>query len=221
MVRTPNLKQHLVAGVLLLLPLAVTAYVLKLLAGWTIALVDPLVQGTRLATYTANNVLVAQVVAVIAVVAAVTALGALAQWSVGNRVFGSVGRVVDFIPLVDTIYSSVRQVASSLVAGDSRYDRVVLVEYPREGIYCVGLVTANGPESVRAVTGEPTVTVYLPNSPNPTGGRLLLVPETDVHEVDMSVRQGLRLLVTTGMGSDAVAAEALDQASRPGAPAGS
>lgn len=219
MVRTPNLKQHLVAGVLLLLPLAVTAYVLQLLAGWTVSLVDPLVEGTRLATYTANNVLVAQVVAVVAIVAAVTALGALAQWSVGNRIFGSVGRVIDFIPLVDTIYSSVRQVASSLVAGDTRYDRVVLVEYPREGIYCVGLVTATGPEPVQAVTGEPTVTVYLPNSPNPTGGRLLLVPEDDVHEVDMSVRRGLRLLVTTGMGSDAVDASELDEGVGRAAPA--
>lgn len=216
-----NLKQHLVAGVLLLLPLAVTAYVLKLLAGWTVAVVNPLVQGTRLATYTANNVLVAQIVALVAILVAVIALGALAQWSVGNRVFGSVGRVIDFIPLVDTIYSSVRQVASSLVAGDTRYDRVVLVEYPREGIYCVGLVTSSGPEPIEAVTGKPTATVYLPNSPNPTGGRLLMVPEDDIHEVDMSVRRGLRLLVTTGMGSEAVSAEALEDGSQPETPASS
>lgn len=200
MARVPDVKRSFVTGVLLLAPLAVTAYVLRLLVGWTVGVVDPVVEGTRLASYTDDNFLAAQVVAVVAVVLVVTLLGAIAQWSVGRRVFGRVGRVVNFIPLVGVIYSSVRQVASALVDAETRYDRVVLVEYPREGVYSIGLVTANAPPDVRTTTGEPAVTVYLPNSPNPTGGRLLLVPTAEVHEVDMSVRRGLRLLVTTGMG---------------------
>lgn len=202
MIRVPDVKRSFVTGLLLLAPLAVTVYVLTLLAGWAVGLVDPVVEGTRLASYTADNVLAAQIVAVAVVLGVVTALGGVAQWSVGGRVFGSVGRVVNFIPLVGTIYSSVRQVAGALVDAETRYDRVVLVEYPREGIYCIGLVTANAPPDAETVAGEPAVTVYLPNSPNPTGGRLLLVPTSEVHEVDMTVRRGLRLLVTTGMGSE-------------------
>ena len=219
MVRLPDVKRSLVTGLLLLAPLAVTVYVLRLLAGWVVGLVDPVVEGTRLASYTDNNVLAAQVVAVVAVLVAVTLLGWLAQRSAGQRVFGSVDRAVNFIPLVDTIYSSVRQVASALVDAETRYDRVVLVEYPREGIYCVGLVTANAPPDVETVAGEQAVTVYLPNSPNPTGGRLLLVPASEVHEVDMSVRRGLRLLVTTGMGSADGSPPQSDDVPRPGAPA--
>lgn len=212
-----NVKQSFVAGLLLLAPLAITVYVLRLLAGWAVDLVDPIVQGTQLAQYTDDNVLVAQIVAVVGIVAVVTVLGGLAQWSVGGRLFGSVGRVVNFIPLVDTVYSSVRQVASALVEGETRYDRVVLVEYPRKGIYCIGLVTATGPDGVESVAGEETVTVYLPNSPNPTGGRLLVVPTDEVHEVDMSVRRGLRLLVTTGMGSEGAASPRASEERQPGA----
>lgn len=201
MVRLPDVKRSFVTGLLLLAPLAVTVWVLQLLAGWAVGLLDPVVEGTRLASYTDDNVLAAQLVAGAVIVGVIVVLGALAQSSVGQRLFGTFGKVVNLIPLVDTIYSSVRQVASALVDADTRYDRVVLVEYPREGIYCIGLVTANAPADVETVAGEPAVTVYLPNSPNPTGGRLLMVPVSEVHEVEMSVRRGLRLLVTTGMGS--------------------
>lgn len=202
MVRRPNVTRSFVAGVLLIAPLAVTLYVLQLLAGWAIRLVNPVVRGTRLATYTANNELAAQVVAVVAILTLVTLLGAAAQWSVGRRLFGSVGRVVNFIPLVDTVYGSVRQVATALVERETRYDRVVLVEYPREGVFSLGLVTGESPDVVEPVTGEPVYNVFLPNSPNPTGGRLLVVPEGQVHEIDMNARQGLHMLVTTGMGAD-------------------
>jgi uncharacterized membrane protein len=139
---------------------------------------------------------------VVVIVAVVTLLGAAAQWSVGRRLFGSVGRVVNFIPLVDTVYGSVRQVATALVERENRYDTVVLVEYPREGVFSLGLVTGESPDAVETVAGGPAYNVFLPNSPNPTGGRLLVVPEGQVHEIDMSARRGLHMLVTTGMGAE-------------------
>jgi len=74
------------------------------------------------------------------------------------------------------------------------------VEYSREGLYSIGLVTGESPAAVEAVTDRATYNVFLPNSPNPTGGRLVPVPEDRVHEIDLSVRRGMRILVTTGMG---------------------
>jgi uncharacterized membrane protein len=197
-----RVKDSFVAGLILVAPLAITLYVLSILVNWSLQFINPLVRGTRLVNYTANIEVVAKIVAVVLIVSALTLLVALAQWSVGLHLFGNLGLTVNFIPLVSTIYASVRQVATSLVDRDSDYDKVVLVEYPREGIYCIGLVTANAPAVVETATNEDTVTVYLPNSPNPTAGRLLLVPVDEVHEVDMTVRRGLRLLVTTGMGSE-------------------
>lgn len=205
MALSDSFRRSFVAGLILLAPLVVTVYVLRVLAVWSLAFVNPLVRSTRLAQYTANIELVAQVVAVVVIVAAVTLLGFAARWSVGRRVFGRVGRVVNIIPLVNVIYAGVRQVATALVERETAYEQTVLVEYPREDNYAIGFVTGESPAAVEAVTGEPALNVFLPNSPNPTGGRLVVLPTSQVHEIDLSVRRALRLVVTTGIGDETAA----------------
>jgi uncharacterized membrane protein len=205
MALTDSFRRSFVAGLILLAPLVVTVYVLRVLAVWSLAFVNPLVRSTRLTQYTANIELVAQVVAVVVIVAAVTLLGFAARWSVGRRVFGRVGRVVNIIPLVNVIYAGVRQVATALVERETAYEQTVLVEYPREDNYAIGFVTGESPAAVEAVTGEPARNVFLPNSPNPTGGRLVVLPNSQVHEIDLSVRRALRLVVTTGIGDETAA----------------
>jgi uncharacterized membrane protein len=99
--------------------------------------------------------------------------------------------------------AGVRQVANALTEQSSRYESVVAVEYPREGVYTLGFVTGDGPRQLESVAGGETDNVFLPNSPNPTGGRLLIVPAKQVHQVDVSVRRGIRLLMTTGIAEKA------------------
>lgn len=198
------IKNSFVAGLLLITPLVVTVYVLRVLVNWSFQFVNPVVQGTRLTQYTANIEAVAQLVAAVLIVAAITLLGYLAQKSVGQQLFGNIGRIMNVIPLVSTLYGSVRQVANSLVDRDTAYEGVVLLEYPREGIYSIGLVTGQSPPAVEAMSDQEVYNVFLPNSPNPTAGRLVLLPEDQVHELDMSVRRGMRLIITTGMNGDEV-----------------
>ncbi len=203
-----SIKDSFVKGLLLIAPLVITLYILRLMVGWALLVVDPVVKNIGLTQYTANDELLAQVVAAVLIVAVIVVLGYLAKRTVGRRIFGSFGRVVNLVPLVDTIYSSIRQVANSLVERDSSFQSVVLVEYPMEGVYSVGFVTGEGPAAFkRAAGGDSMVTVFLPNSPNPTGGRLAVMPADAVYEVDMSVRRGLRLLVTTGIGDEQAAPE--------------
>lgn len=199
---TATLKNSFLSGLLLIAPLVITIYVLRVLVGWSLQFVDPVVAGTRLTQYTANDALAAKVVAVVLIVSAITLLGYLAQLSAGAQLFGRAGRAMNVIPLVNVIYSSVRQVATSLVDRDSRYESVVLVEYPRKGLFSIGLVTGESPAEVSTRSDGTMYNVYLPNSPNPTGGRLALVPDDQIYETDMSVRRGMRLIVTTGMGED-------------------
>lgn len=194
-------RDNLLAGLVLVAPLVVTAFALRVLFGWVSAAIDPIVEGTRLASYTANIEIVAQFVTILAIVVLLTLLGYVARWGVGERVFGGIGRLVNFLPLVRTIYSSTRQVANALVERQNRYESVVLVEY-REGFSVIGFVTGEVPDPVQATLDEPAYNVFVPNSPNPTGGRLLLVPESRVREVDMSVRRGIRTLVTTGIAAE-------------------
>jgi uncharacterized membrane protein len=116
--------------------------------------------------------------------------------------FGSLERGVRLVPLVRTIYFGVRQVSESITERSEGFDSVVLVEFHRRGAYSLGFVTNEAPDATSDVSDEPLYTVFVPNSPNPTAGALLLLPESDIHEVDIPVRRGLRLLVTSGLSAD-------------------
>lgn len=197
-----HIKQSFIAGILLVTPLIVTVYVIWIVFLWLRQFIDPVASILGVSRYTANNEFIGQIVAILFVITTITVLGFLAQRRIGQFVFGRFGRAVTLVPLVRTMYTSVRQVAGSLTRGPSRYESVVLVEYPRRDLYSIGLVTGESPRVISGQIGEPVYNVFLPNSPNPTGGRLVHVPETHVHEIDMSVRRGLRLLVTTGLGDE-------------------
>lgn len=192
------LRNSFLAGLVLVAPLFITIVALQFVFGWLTGFVDPLVQASGLLELTGNNELVAQVLALGILVGAIVFVGFITQWSLGERVFGGVDRAINFIPLVRVIYTSVRQVSDSLMSQQSRFESVVLVEYPREGLYTLGFVTNDSPQPVQTETG-PAYNVYFPNSPNPTNGLLVMVPEEEITEIDMSPRRGIRLLVTTGM----------------------
>jgi len=195
-----TIRRSFVAGLILVAPLVVTLYVFRFLINWTLQFVNPFVRGVGLAQYTANVEVVAQGLAIVIITVAIVVLGFLTQLSVGRQLFGNVGRLINVVPLVSTIYGSVRQVADSLVERKTSYESVVLAEYPREDVYMIGFVTGESPHAVTDFVGQDVYNVFIPNSPNPTAGRLVLLPDTQVHEIDMSVRRGMRLVVTTGMG---------------------
>lgn len=192
-------RDSFIAGLALVAPLIVTIVALQFLVGWLTTFIDPLVEETRLAQYTANIHIVAQVLAFLIVLIVIVVLGYLAQRSFGRKLFDWIDRGFSILPLVNVIYLSVRQVSNALMEGSNRYESVVLVEYPRRGLYTIGFVTANGPTQIEQIAGEEVYNVFLPNSPNPTAGRLVHVPAEQLQEIDVSVRQGIRLLVTMGI----------------------
>jgi len=194
-----TLQSNFVAGLILVAPLLVTLFVLRTVGGWLGGVLLPVVRGTRLETLTANNLVLAQVLALALFAVVVTAIGFLAQRSVGRKLFGRTGRIIDFLPVVRTIYGTVRGMASSVTSRDSDFESVVYVEYPRDDVYRLGLKTGDSPDELEAIAGEPAQNVFIPGSPNPTQGLLNLVPESRVHESEMSVRAAVRFLMTTGM----------------------
>ena len=202
-----RLRGSFVAGLVLVAPLAVTVFVLQFVFVRLTGAMNPVVRELGIAAYVGNIQVVAQLATAVLIAVVITILGDLASRQVGSRLFGSLERGVRLVPLVRTIYFGVRQVSESLMERSTGYDRVVLVQYPVEGSYVVGFVTNSGPSVTHDAVGEgeSVYTVFLPNSPNPTAGQLLLLRGSDLTDVDMSVRQGLRLLVTTGLSVEDVA----------------
>lgn len=196
-----TLKSNFIAGLILVGPLLVTLFLIKTGIDVLGGVLAPVIEGTRLETFTANNILLAQLLAVVLFAVLVTILGFLAQRSIGRRLFGRTGRVVNFIPVFRTIYGTIREMATSVVGRGSDFESVVYIEYPRDGVYRLGLVTGDSPQDLEETAGEDARNVFVPGSPNPTGGALIMVPVSNIHESEMSVSAAIRFLMTTGMDS--------------------
>lgn len=202
-----RLKTSFVAGLILVAPLAVTVFILQFVFERVTATIRPLIREivpVLSRAFGGDIVLVAQVLSAVIVALCIATLGYVASMSLGQRAFGSFERGVRLVPFARTVYFGVRQVSESLLERSAGYENVVLVEFPREGLWAVGFLTNEAPRSARRATGEELYSVFVPHSPNPTAGTLVLATEGEVVELDMSVGRGLRLLVTTGLSVDEV-----------------
>ncbi len=197
-----TLKKSFVAGIALVAPLVVTVLAFQLIFSWLRGFLNPIIDGIGLIRLAGNVEIAAEIAAVVILFGIISMLGYIAQRSFGAYIFRILDRLIGLIPMVSVIYSSVRQVSDALVSQSSRYDRVALVEYPRDGLYVLGFITSESPAAVLDAIGKDTYNVYLPSSPNPTGGRFTLVPADRVLELDMSVSRAIRLLVTTGIAEE-------------------
>jgi len=197
-----TVKKSFIAGIALIAPLLVTLVAFQILFGWLRGILNPIIQRTGLIDLTANVEIVAEIAALIILVLGIAVLGYVAQRSAGQYLFATIDRAVGLIPMVSVVYNGVRQVSDALTKRQNRFESVVLVEHPRDDIYAFGFVTADSPGEAVETIGRDAFNVYLPGSPNPTQGKLAVIPEDQIHSVDISVSRAIRLLVTTGIAEE-------------------
>ncbi len=104
--------------------------------------------------------------------------------------------------MVRTIYSGIKQISETVFAQSERsFEKACLIQYPRRGIWAIGFIstTAKGEVSAHAKTSSPMMSVFLPTTPNPTSGFLLFVPQDDVIELEMSVEDAAKLVISAGL----------------------
>ena len=140
-----------------------------------------------------------EILATIMVAGLVTLLGYVSRYVFG-KYFLSVGeRFIKNIPGVGPVYNTVKQIVSTF-SSQSRnlFNKVVLVEFPRKGCWSIGFLTSVAQGEAQVKTKEGVWTVFIPTSPNPTSGFLLLVPRRDIVELDMSVGDGMKMIISGG-----------------------
>jgi len=109
-------------------------------------------------------------------------------------------RIVEHIPIVNKIYTAVKQLLDTIARGTAKdFKRVVLVEYPRQGVYAMAYVTGIAVGELQEKTKRKMVNVYVPTTPNPTSGFYLMVPEDETIPLDMSVEDSFKLLMSGGI----------------------
>lgn len=129
----------------------------------------------------------------------VTLIGLLARNYIGKRLIDLADNLMLRVPLLNKIYGTIKQVDRAFTSGKkSSFQTVVLVEYPREGIYSVGFITSEQAEEVSEKTHKKCVCIFIPTTPIPTGGFLIIVPEEKVIKLNMSVEDGFKYIISIG-----------------------
>ncbi|VFM96284.1 MAG: Uncharacterized membrane protein [Candidatus Kentron sp. G] len=194
-----TLRKYLIAGLLVWLPLGVTVLVLKLLVDAMDRTLLLLPLAWRPDTLLGFHV---PGLGFLLSLAVVGITGVVVANLLGRRLVAFWESFLSRIPLVRSIYLGVKQVTETVFTSDGKsFRKVVLIEYPRRGLWCLAFVTGTGLGEIQSKTGgeEEVVAVFVPTTPNPTSGFVLLVPTKDVCELEMSVDEGLKLIISMGV----------------------
>lgn len=136
----------------------------------------------------------------IAVVVSLTLIGALTAGFAGRLVVRLSDAVLEHMPVIRSIYSAVKQIFETMLAQKANaFREVVLIEYPRKGIWTLGFITGSTSGEVADQFGQDMVNVFVPTTPNPTSGFLLFLPRNEVTVLEMSVEDGIKMVVSTGI----------------------
>ncbi len=201
------LRKAFFTGLALCLPLAITVYVVQLL----LELVAKPAKGIVLAVCASFFEQEAELtgdywvekavllVSALIVVLGVTLVGWFSRYLIGRLIIDSFEQVIERVPMVKSVYTGIKQLVATFSAKNkANFKEVVLVQFPHQGAWTVAFVTNRDPSELSETLGYPLVHVFVPTTPNPTGGYFLLLPESAVKPLAMSVADGMKLIVSGG-----------------------
>jgi len=192
-----RVRRYLIAGLLVWLPLWVTFVLIKFLGGLMDDSIRLLPERFQPEQWWGEPL---PGLGVILTIALIFITGVLTANLVGRKVVGGWESLLERIPVVRSIYSAAKNFAE-IVFSDSgvAFSKVLLVEYPRKGIYTLTFQTATEVGEIQARTGEDVVACFVPTTPNPTSGFIIVVPKSDAIELDMEVEEAVKLVMSLGV----------------------
>ena len=201
--KSVSIRRYLLAGLVVWLPILVTIGVLRFIIDLldnTMALVPKAYQPEQLLGIHIPGI------GVVISLLLLIATGIFATNFFGQRLMSWGESILARIPLVRSIYNAVKQVINTVLSTNSEaFRKVLLIEYPRKGIWSVGFQTGSGHLEFNAKANEEMVSIFIPTTPNPTSGFLMMVPKKDAIELNMSVDEALKFIISLGvMQSNAV-----------------
>lgn len=194
------LRSSFLTGLVVIAPVGLTVWLLWTLVGWVDGFVLPLVPDRfNPEQYIGINL---RGVGVIFFLLFTVFAGWVAKGLIGRSLISFAETLVDRTPVVRSIYSGIKQIAETVFAQSERsFEKACLIEYPRKGIWAIGFIstTAKGEVAGRVDTKGEIVSVFVPTTPNPTSGFLLFFPKEDVIELDMTIEDAAKLVISAGL----------------------
>ncbi|CAM2780006.1 DUF502 domain-containing protein [Legionella anisa] len=192
-----SLRSYLLAGLVVWLPILITIGVLRFIIDLldnTVALIPKAYQPEQLIGHYIPGI------GVILSLIILLITGVIATNYLGQRLVGWGESVLSRIPLVRSIYKTVKQVINAVLSTNSEaFRKVVLIEYPRKGLWTIAFQTGTTNTAINNKTKEEMISVFIPTTPNPTSGFLMMLPRSDVIELDMSIDEALKFIISLGV----------------------
>jgi len=187
-----SFKTIFARGLVLIIPIVITVWVLNSLFNTVDGIISPVF----------DQILQRHVhgLGFMTMIVLILLVGLLSRNLFGNALFRLFEKVIGTIPVARTIYGSMKEVINALQLGGKgrSFKHVVLIEYPRHGLYTMGFLTNEMALNLETGTTE-VASVYIPNPPNPTSGMLVLVPRSEIRILEMTVETGLKMVLSAGM----------------------
>ncbi|CAM2838470.1 transmembrane protein [Legionella steigerwaltii] len=195
--KTISLRSYLLAGLVVWLPILITIGVLRFIIDLldnTLALIPKAYQPEQLIGHYIPGL------GVILSLVILLVTGIIATNYFGQRLVAWGESILVRIPLVRSIYKTVKQVIHTVMSTNSEaFRKVVLIEYPRKGLWSIAFQTGTANTEINNITKEKLISVFIPTTPNPTSGFLMMLPRNDVIELDMSIDEALKFIISLGV----------------------
>ena len=192
-----QLRRYFVAGLIVWIPLGITIFIGRFIVGQmdkSLRLVPEQYRPEEWLGFAIPGL------GMILTLLLVLITGLLAANFVGRSMVGFWESLLQRIPIVRTVYSAAKKFAEVVFSESSQsFKKVLLIEYPRKGLYSLAFQTATDLGEVQGRTGEPVVCTFLPTTPNPTSGYIIIVPKKDVIELDMEIDEAFKMIVSLGV----------------------
>jgi uncharacterized membrane protein len=197
-----DLKNDLIAGLLVVIPLATTIWLATTVSRFVLAILTSIPK--QFNPFNTLNPLLQELinlgVGLLVPMLGILLIGLMARNIVGRWLLAFGEGTLLRIPLAGSVYKTLKQLLETFLRDNSnRFRRVVLVEYPREGLYALGFVTGVLGSSIQADLPETMLSVFIPTAPNPTTGWYAVVPERSVKDLDLSVEDAFRTIISAGI----------------------
>ncbi len=187
-----RLRNYFITGAIVLIPIGITIYITLFVIKVSSKLLPK--------TINPNNYLPFDIpgIEILIAIILITIIGGLSLSFLGKKFLEIFNSALKRIPILRTIYSAVGQLTESFTKSDGTTKSVVIIEYPRKGLWVVGFATKENSGEISKKTKEELVNVFVPTTPNPTSGFLLMVPKKDLIYLDMTFEEASRFIVSAG-----------------------
>ena len=186
------LRNYFITGVVVLIPIGFTLYLSKILIGLSSKIIPQNINPNNYLPYAIPGI------EILISVIFITIVGGLSLSFLGKRILKLIDDLFKRIPFLRTIYSAILQMTESFSNKDNDKKSVVLVEYPRKGVWAVGFATKENTGEMASKTNQKLINVFVPTTPNPTSGFLLMFPIDDVIYLNMTFEEASKFIVSAG-----------------------